>query len=315
MTRDRSTERRLYPTLRERFAVFWSSKRAMRLASSLDSFEIELRAKLEVSLVRPQAPSQDDFSSQLEAARNCVRVGDLEAGWRIFHVLQRLAVDRKDENEVIAEIAARRIEMREKLRGWRRETGAALLDQKALESPRPPTRETEATLRANLKQALFVLHEHYETEGYKDSLRRTGAVQLTMVMLAALGGLFFLTWSGAVPAFVSNGTKDAVDLQSLCVVANFGVLGAGFSAITDTAQGPSSARIPELVATWRMTLLRTCLGAVSGIMMFLIVKSKLFFNFENASGVLIIAFASGLSERLVPRLVNALVQKPEKAGP
>jgi hypothetical protein len=93
-----------------------------------------------------------------------------------------------------------------------------------------------------------------------------------------------------------------------------GWLGATVSAITKSPKPDLPSRIPELVSTGRITMIRLLMGPALAIIAYFLMQtqlSKAIFA-GSASGyiILIIAFAAGFSERLILRVIEAMEQTP-----
>ena len=117
------------------------------------------------------------------------------------------------------------------------------------------------------------------------------------------------------PAAFQSPTADGNLLKVLVSLGVVGWLGATISAITDLPKPDLPSRIPELVSTFRVTVLRLLMGPALAIIIFFLTRTELFekiFAVNTVSGyiILIIAFAAGFSERLVLRVIEAIERKP-----
>lgn len=96
-------------------------------------------------------------------------------------------------------------------------------------------------------------------------------------------------------------------------VATFGLLGATISATMAVVQARGASRIPELVSSFKVTILRLFMGPASAIVLYFVAQSTLFekiFTFTlNNNTLLIVAVAAGFSERLVLRVVETVAGK------
>jgi len=299
---------RLGGWLDKRFVPIIQRRRWKRLASDIAAYENGLAGlakssdKLDATL-----PAIHDA---LDGARVALEAGDIDRGWKCLQVAQRLELLALGEGaELNAAGTALRNEA-DKLSGWRRKAVFRLLTVKEGENQRP----------AKVFRAALLRDEHYNNEAFKDGLRRGNALRLAVVLLIVLLALLWLASEGYLletilnPAVPDKNANKTIEFKSLLSVAVVGLLGATVSAIISAPNQQNSTRIPEMVSTIRVMLLRLLMGPVSAVLIYFVIKSDLSPAILKAPStgytILAIAFVAGFTERLVLRVVEAIAKSP-----
>jgi hypothetical protein len=269
-------------------------RRAMkRLRGEIDVYRAELNC-------RGGAKCPD----LLERARQAADNGDLDRGWRFLQAARRAALPATGSPELDAEAVSIREEAAKKLDSWRREAVETLL-----------RKGTSPLTLENVYQAAWLRDEHFNNQAYKAGLDRSGAMRLAVLLCVAVISLFWSARCGYLEAAIKPLQSGVLDFKALAGVAIVGLLGAVVSAITDVAKPGAPTRIPELVSTLRITILRLLMGPASAIFLYFVTQTKLathIFNPEVTGGgyiILVIAFVAGFSERLVLRVVRSIGEK------
>ncbi|WP_294534017.1 hypothetical protein [uncultured Rhodoblastus sp.] len=279
-------------------------KRIARLVSSIDAYELVLKSSISFTNYDGlSADKKDLVLLWLSDARDKANRGHVDAGWKLFLALKSEVILFLEENEVEASVIALRSEANHKLSGWRREAVNKLLDLP----------KTGADVRYNLRAATEILNEHFHNEAYKDNLRKITTAQLVLCMVGALVALYLMLYFCGVDILRTSG-PDKFDLDFLIFIAICGFLGATISAVTDFANQKGSFRIPELVASWQVTALRLCMGAVSAVVALFVAAGGIF-SVKNSYAMVVVALASGLSEKLVLNLVRSYATEDEPKKP
>ncbi len=167
--------------------------------------------------------------------------------------------------------------------------------------------EDPQTLASRLEAAQALLDDYYQNQYHKNGLVLDHMRHLVLIGLTALVVLLVL---------VGTTSRDLLqwpewDWKTLLVVLLFGVLGACFSATTKvTDDAVNKSKIPEMAASFSITLARTVLGATPALAAYAFLKSKIL-TLGGADSTplpvaLAIAFAAGFSERLVLKLLRLL---------
>lgn len=282
-----------------------------RLGSTIASYRRELEGRAEKNAALK--PGLSAILAALDDAAVAQEFGQIDLGWKIFFVAQRLELFYLDPAELNAAAAMIRHEA-DKLSGWRKASVIELLTVK----------EKENVPLDKVFRAALIRDEHFNNQAYKDGLRRGGALRLAIVLVAVLLGIFYLGHAGYILEITSKfGMPDSqapFDADShfkwLMTVAVFGLLGATVSAITKVPE-ESSTRIPEMIATIRFTVLRLLMGPASAIVIYFVIQSKLYkavfsLGQPDGWGLLIIVFVAGFTERLVLRVVEVVAGNPSK---
>jgi 8-oxo-dGTP pyrophosphatase MutT (NUDIX family) len=239
----------------------------------------------------------------LNAAEIAVEEGNVDSGWKYLHAARRVELLTASDAELQAAAIAIRKESDAKLSSWRRAAVEKILPLSS--SARPDGRE--------VYRAAWLLDEHFSNEAYRSAVHRTMIFQFLLFLVVSLGGVLWLAQIGYLGSLTE---KSAALVPALLCVAVFGLLGATTSAITEAIKPQSTKSIPELGWTFRVTLLRLLMGPASAIVLYFAVQTSFGSALFNSAtlhgyGILIVAFFSGFSERLVLRLVKGANDAPK----
>src|SRR5208337_416234 len=297
------TQTRLRPWRR---IVLWCrrmfrAKPLQRLLTSIQAYKLELEGRAGQS--PPLSSNLPALQAGLATAARAANDGQLEGGWKSLLTVQRVELLFLGEKDLQAAALAIRHEAT-KLNPWRK---AAVLELLASGRGAPVTTE-------RVFKAAALRDEHYHNEAYKDSLRRSNALLLASFLVLIIGALLLKAKNGEFQTLEATWSDKAFGVGFISLVGLVGLLGANVSAITDIAQDHVSARIPEMVSTFRVTILRHFIGAASAIFLFFVARAGVILQVADAYAMLVFAFASGFSERLVLRVVRSIVDKGDQRG-
>lgn len=277
---------------RKAVANLVQSRRKRRLYAALRAYSVELNHGAHVNEPSPR----EWFSAAREllaCAEAAVHEGDIDTGWKCFMAAQRmelLGLTDDKEKEAAAQVIHAEAE---KLTSWRKQAVQKLV------------KPTKRPIIENLYQAALIRDEHYSNQAYKDGLRRSYAFILACILSVVILAVIWMAYQDRLP-----GTTDA---DTLTVVAIFGLFGAATSAVLRAPGAADPSRIPELTSTIRVTLLRLLVGAASAILIYFVVKSNMYSAIittrPDVLAILVLAFVSGFTERLVMRVVEHVAGK------
>ena len=127
-----------------------------------------------------------------------------------------------------------------------------------------------------LFHAVLLRDGHYHNEAYRNGLRRSNALWLAIALIAGMAALLYLAAKGHLHQTLNHPQLLASTnmFWELTTVATFGFLGATFSAAIAMPSTHAFTRIPELVSSIRVTLMRLLVGPISAIVIYLAVQSK-----------------------------------------
>ena len=261
-----------------------------RLSTTIAAYEIDLSARVQRS---PRlAEAFPVLRTGLIRAKNAARMARVDEGWKCLLAVQRAELLYLPSQEFQATAVVMRNEST-KLNSWRKAAVLELLGH-----------EGSGLTSEILFKAATLRDEHYHNEAYKDSLRRASALMLATFLVAAIAMLLVIDRS--IWSSLDKHWRDSPErfLELFCLV---GFLGAVVSAITDLAHTPDSARIPEMTATLRVTILRLFIGPASALALFFAANAGMGVQVTGGYFMLVIAFAAGFSERLVLRVIRSIV--------
>jgi hypothetical protein len=249
---------------------------------------------------------EDGAVKLLAEASSAVAMGQIDQGWRLLHAARRMEIFGFDPEGELAALAAALREESEKLKGWRQKAIERILGK----AEKPAQIDVHAVYRA-----AAIRDEHYDNQGYKDGLLKTQILTLVLILVATAGALLSL----ARGDFLFGQTDG---FHTVVGVMLFGLLGATVSAVFATSDTTQTARIPEITAASRLTVMRVMVGGASALVIYVFLKSQLtaVFNEELAEAAktlqpytnYAVAFVAGFSERLVLRAVETVAGKEQK---
>jgi hypothetical protein len=281
--------------LKSSWKRFWLSASAQRLLESLNSYSIEL--DYVTHLAQGKLPNSEwvaTATASLNEAKKALKEGDEDRGWRCLLESQRMELQGwQVVNPAEFQVRSETIyhEALNKLKSWRKERvkGISLADQETL--------SLEAVC-----EVTRILHEHFDNEAIK---RRAAIKQMQLLVCVAL--VVLLLWLALVfllPEFRFD-LKHVPQVGSAALTATvmlFGTMGASLSGILSTSSDPGRVKIPDLFHSFRATLARLVVGALSALTSSVMLMSG-FLNIgkmDTTTGVILsVALAAGFSERLV----------------
>lgn len=278
-----------------------------RLNSTIIEYKLELKGPRQ----RCDSFSRDLTASEeaLAAARTALQEGDIDRGWRCWATAKRLDLLTLDKQGLNAASIALRKEA-DKLYNWRK---SAVIDLLSL-------KEGEDQKRERVFQAALLRDEHYNNEAYKDEVRRNSALRLAIILIIAIISIICLSHVGYLAEVISkrDGTDSTSLFKILLCVAVVGVLGATISAITTMPKLLGPARIPEMISTIQVTVLRLLMGSGSAIVIYFVSQSQLYKYISkiplDGYAILTLSFVAGFSERLVRRIVEKMIGGPSASS-
>ena len=302
--------------LRKYWVRLASPARYERLQGELQKARVEIGKRVDPAAAGDHAiESSDDLTAGrswkdsalalLRAARQSLEHGRIDQGWKFLNSARRMEIFGMDAVELTDLVKVLRAES-SKLKPWRQRAIEALVGKP--DAVAIPNRRS-VMLAASLRD------EEYDNRGYKDQLIGTQFLFLGGAAAIIMGALLGMWYRNTLP-FVEGSLPPT--FTTIVGVMLFGKLGATFSAITRASDPSAAVRIPEITSANRLSLLRILLGGVSAIVVYLGLKSELasVFAFKDVLKSLtpftiyVVAFASGFTDRLVMRAIEALVGKP-----
>jgi 8-oxo-dGTP pyrophosphatase MutT (NUDIX family) len=164
--------------------------------------------------------------------------------------------------------------------------------------------------RKKLKEALLILHAQFDNTYFKMDTRRENIVRILWVCIVITGIV-----DVAAPLADYYAVSDDLfpSLSMIFLVQLFGILGAAFSVANFFANKKITGNIPEEISGSNITLIRPIIGAVSGLVIYLFflsgMVSILKVDRDNNIAMIVFAFISGFSERLVIKVAEATGEK------
>jgi hypothetical protein len=282
---------------RQRFWANWITPlKYRRLAGVIQTFKTELEFRYKEDEIKSQKWYQLAAQSLAEAEINLNR-GDIDNGWKSFNAAMRaeIYILNKDQLRIRAEILKYESE---KLFSWRKKSIESLLENFEPE-------RTDASEK--VFQAALIRDEYFNNQVYKAGLIKN---HMFILFWAAVIDIFLIFMNWFIYSY--SGIKN-LHLVIFCIL--FGMLGSIFSSALKLKGASMSSRIPEFINDFKITFLRIIIGGLSAILFYLIFYSSFFsliFNLGNHTNhytLLVLAFLSGFSERLVLKAAEAVTNE------
>jgi hypothetical protein len=247
----------------------------------------------------------------LKEAQEAIADHTPELGWRLLLEAQRRCLQglrAAGSSTFRARAGTLQAEALTKLRSWRRTRVEALSHDTTPAESADPVSEAEFAAASEITAILF---EHFAN----DTIKRRAQNSQTIVLVGLAMAEFATWWRVVGPRSLDGPTKNCGDPicwsapDFVMAVMLFGLMGAAFSALISLASASKEQTIPEQAFTYRITLARQVVGLLSALAVYLLLASsfvKIGGLATNPPLVLLAAFASGFSERLVVRALERL---------
>lgn len=305
---------RWFRTVKRRWLNLFRPVSLQRLGNTIQIFQPELEA-----LVEEQQTKRDDkfdlgwcnrSKQLLEAAKKALTDFDPELGWRCLKAADRFRLygleteDLKMEARFILNEAS---DQEKGLTKWRGKSIQELLAD-------PAGKLKEQLNPSDVARAKRILDEHQDNVYHKLIILKSRLRLLTVISWIAIGA--WVAWPPLSPVVkpvtaASNLPEEMtpVSTQRLWfAVILSGVLGAAFSGFSSSiASDQKKNRIPDELSTSTVTFARFSLAMVSAIVISIFLLSGVL-NLPKPSLelLLVVAFASGFSDRLLLRAIDSL---------
>lgn len=306
----------------------WISSSAQRLMESLTCYALELEHLIEEAEEtklkdRAWATSAEEL---LEEAKLALKEGDEDRGWNCFLAAQRMELRGLHAiNPAALQLRGEtlRDEALDKLQSWRKKRVQSIVEKAAaprlspakpsdsatgaVGTPKPAAGERRALSLEEISEIAEILHHHFDNQAVKHRAQRKQLQWLVGIGLTVAGlWLVLLSVSPYLRSQLGEGPETWVPRLTLAVML-FGLLGASLSGILSTFNDPGKINIPELLASFRVTLARLVVGLLSAVAVSVILTSGFLrigkLDEKSTAVVLFAALVAGFSERLV---INAL---------
>lgn len=302
---------------------FWLSASAQRLMESLSSYPIELDHLIHLAEEKPVADKSWAMAATayLKEAEEALQEGDEDRGWHCLLAAQRMELrGLQAVNPAGLQLRGKAIhcEALNKLKSWRKELVKGVLGSVVFEdgplamchvaplvaadSPGFSSTDQQTLSLEAIYEVACILHAHFDNEAVK---RRAWIKQMKMLVCVALAVLvLWLALLLGSPDFRFD-LKEAPKVGSAALTVTvmlFGLMGASLSGILSTSGDPGRVKIPDLLLSFRVTVARLVVAALSALTASVMIMSGFLKigNMDATIGVILsAAVAAGFSERLV----------------
>lgn len=242
------------------------------------------------------------------AAARALAAGDIDNGWKSLQELEREMVPVLDPMELDARFVSARSEAQKKLGQWRGLAAQCLAERYG--KIRPESADIAARQRI-LQEILFHLHSTHQNTYHKldklhTQLRIVAAgVAVTLALILVLNYLGFFTPLG-----------DQVQWR-LWVAMISGLTGGVLSVASSAVRADPGRRIPEVSASFAVTLVRPLVGPTIALPLLFFVESGLVnlgMGDDKLWVLLTLCFVGGFSERWFLGIVGGLGKRAEAAA-
>ena len=287
------------------------SARIKRLSSEISVYKTELEERMceKDTAHMVKKCGYKTAAELLKMADSALDAVDIDTGWKCLHAARRMELRFLDNDKDLIQRHASIIRNEsDKLSSWRKKAVSSLIG--TTENPL----DKEKIKVEDLFQAALLRDGHYDNQAYKSGIVRRHIFRLIVLLTVLLVAIYQLLHEGALPE-PSNNTDLA---KTIFYVFLFGLLGGTLSAILKVPTTTDSSRIPELIGSFQVMMLRLVTGGASAIIVFIFLRSQFskdIFSFVTPEilidpfSIFAISFVSGFSERLVLRAVEKISEK------
>jgi uncharacterized membrane protein YiaA len=269
-----------------------SAPERRRLAAAIETFRLRVSSAAAHLSVREELDFTIEAQACLALAANEVRRRELDAGWMFLHEAERFEIRWLDPIALNARRLALASEAAVKLPSWRKEAVAAILKDAGSDAAYDDQ-------RVALIEATRLRDEHTDNVYFRNRLLRLQMVVISAALLAlVVGFVFTLVRMRAFGGLGESFRKPDLTISSVLASMTLGGIGACLSALITFANGSAEQKIPERLANVAVTATRPLIGAVSGMVAILMLKSGVL-NLPVNAAAWIFPFVFGFSERLV----------------
>ena len=258
-----------------------------------------LRKEIPVTGPEEKLKIAEQAISTLDEADNLNERKQFDSGWNLLHISEQLLVKAMSEAEVIIKSDKLRIEALDKIKGFRRDQIRFFLGDK------PSTSNIDYS-QQKLLEAMKIYADYYDTRNHRLALHKASVFLITVISTLVLLGIIGLSyWQGLEIKNISYG---------LVMVGLFGFLGACFSIVRSFLSFKLDSKIPEQIVNTTITGIRLLVGAISAIVIYLMMRSGVFNNIFSAEIVnsklayITYSFIAGYSERWTTKILNLISQ-------
>jgi hypothetical protein len=291
---------------------WYKNNRYKRLQGSLLSYKNEVERR------KADAQSSTDnkgwivsIGNLLDETEYQLRKKNIDEAWKCFLAAQRMEIYAFTGEEIISKAITIRREA-EKMNEWRKNSIYDLLGK--------PDSAIINLTHEQVYQAALIRDEYSNNQAYKDLLIRT-YYGLLALMLTALGIIFIVLFYFDLVLLGCIQEEVVCSNKMFPGIIILGLLGSIFSVATKSPVALNNTRIPELIHGNRLTFLRILIGGVSAFVIFIFIKSDFtgnLFTFKDSHiefyTYYVIAFASGISERIVLKAMEVIIKEKNNPG-
>jgi hypothetical protein len=265
--------------------------RLQELQQSLD-FQTEVQGK-------PATPWPGFARKSLMAAKDALDRKVLQEAWTHCHQAFRFLLHGAKPEELQQWVKALRREAGEKLKNWRKRAVEEILDGERANPPGLP----------EIVLAQYLLDQHFENVYFKLEMLAIRARRLPYV-LGSLAVAVLL-----VSAVLNGSGESSIVLYSFThtgVVMLLGAIGASLSNALSALNAKS--RIPQIIQGWQERAIRLLIGALSAVIVVLIVQSGILpiIKAPDLSMIYAYAIVAGFTDQLLSRAIRAVEKSIEE---
>jgi ADP-ribose pyrophosphatase YjhB (NUDIX family) len=283
-----------------------------RLRSTIEAFEPELETAIEAAQSNPELTKCTNWATRSRAlvvrAKELLREGDADAGWRVLKVADRLSFYGLDGEKLASEATLILIEAADdgkRVSTWRSKSIRALLadDDGKLNSKH----HLYSVVRARR-----TLDEHYDNVYHKLKLLRSGLIVFSLASaLAVAAWIIFLPFRPKVVSVTSEFPTYLIPQRWLWVgLILTGILGALVSGFLSSIGGDKAKlKIPAELSATNITLARLSLAMVAAIAIsILLLSGVLKISTPSYEIMLAVSFIAGFTDRLLVKAIESVVK-------
>jgi hypothetical protein len=269
-----------------------------RLNRKITQVENEIKA-FELKIDQP--PALNNAKQILNLTKEDAKNNKLDDGWSKIHLSEQFLVRSMTNDQVQIKANMLRIEVSDKIPGWRNKQIKFLFNTKEGGEKRDITTE-------ELLEAMKAYADYYDTRNNKLAIHQASVKSLTLYLISLIIIAF-------VSSFFINILQPANFTQKMFFAALFGSIGACFSIANSFFSFKFEAKIPQQLQSFTVTTIRIIIGITSAIIIFMLLSNGFLKNIFSAdmlnspAAYILLSFFAGYSERWVIGLFGNLMKE------
>jgi hypothetical protein len=267
--------------------------RRQRLDSSINSYREEITS----TMMQADEKTRESWEKLLKMAEDSKTINE---GYHFFKSAYRMGLKVLNKDQLEAEAKSLNNEAQEKFYSWRKKAVLELL--------KDPIKIDY------LAEAMRLKDDYFDNKYFTNDLILRQIFCWFCYFTAVLLAIYILIYNRFDKLLPIGQIKNPQSIDMLLLIFLFGALGGTIFAFLSTTQKTDSARIPDQLLTWYVTLMRPLWGGVGALVVYLALQAGIIRVDSKNEGALIlsISIAAGYAERLATGALEKVAKSMEK---